>query len=94
MSNRWNPQGTTTSYNQFAIPKGDDKGVNKVRDPLLTASRWFKRRSQKEKALLGSVVGLLVRPKTSLIAQSIATSAHLLSDCAVAGVDVAGYRRP
>ena len=59
MANRWTHQpGTVDRYNQFATPKDDKLG--KVRDPLLIASRWLKRRSQKEKVLLGSVCGLAV----------------------------------
>ena len=59
MANRWTHQpGTADPYNQFATPRDDKLG--KVRDPLLIASRWLKRRSQKEKVLLGSVCGLLV----------------------------------
>ena len=58
MANRWGHQAGADPYNQFATPRDDKLG--KVRDPLLTASRWFKRRSQKEKVLLGSICGLLV----------------------------------
>lgn len=58
MANRWTHQAGTDPYNQFATPRDDKLG--KVRDPLLTASRWLKRRSQKEKVFLGSVCGLLV----------------------------------
>ena len=57
MANRWHQTGADP-YNQFATPRDDKLG--KVRDPLLTASRWLKRRSQKEKVFLGSVCGLLV----------------------------------
>lgn len=57
MANRWHQTGADP-YNQFATPRDDKLG--KVRDPLLTASRWLKRRSQKEKVLLGSVCGLVV----------------------------------
>lgn len=57
MSNRWSHHSGSDPYNQFAAPSDDKLG--KVRDPLLTASRWLKRRSQKEKVLLGSVCGLL-----------------------------------
>lgn len=59
MANRWSHSTGSDPYNQFATPQDDKLG--KVRDPLLTASRWLKRRSQKEKVLLGSVCGLLVR---------------------------------
>lgn len=58
MANRWTHQAGADPYNQFATPRDDKLG--KVRDPLLTASRWLKRRSQKEKVFLGSLCGLLV----------------------------------
>lgn len=91
MANRWHQTGADP-YNQFATPRDDKLG--KVRDPLLTASRWLKRRSQKEKVFLGSVCGLLVS-FDSAEALLIEAARQLRQFCFTgSSFDVAGYRRP
>ncbi len=44
----------------FLQGSSDAKLGQKVKDPLLAASRWLKRRSDKEKAALGCAAGVLV----------------------------------
>lgn len=41
--------------------KDHDDKLSKVKDPLLSAVRWLKTRSPKEKTILGCIAGFLVR---------------------------------
>ena len=51
----------------FLQGSSDAKLGNKVRDPLLAASRWLKRRSDKEKTALGCAAGVVVRHSGKLL---------------------------
>ena len=60
----------------FLQGSSDAKLGQKVRDPLLAASRWLKRRSDKEKTALGCVAGVLVS-FVDLHAHAFMTASHV-----------------